>query len=72
MIPRPSKSFGRLLALMLLMTFTTAAGAVTQLQKEDACVHVVYKDLPILGEVSELAAKAALASRAQGKHQASH
>jgi len=49
-----------------------AAGAVTQLQKEDPRVRVVYKDLPILGEVSELAAKAALASRAQGKHQAFH
>ncbi len=49
-----------------------AAGAVTQLQKEDARVRIVYKDFPILGEASELAAKAALASRAQGKHQAFH
>ena len=49
-----------------------AAGAVTQLQKEDPRVRIVYKDLPILGEASELAAKAALASRAQGKHQAFH
>jgi protein-disulfide isomerase len=49
-----------------------AAGAVTQLQKEDARVRIVYKDLPILGEASELAAKAALASRAQGKHQVFH
>jgi protein-disulfide isomerase len=49
-----------------------AAGAVTQLQKDDPSVRVVYKDLPILGETSELAAKAALASRAQGKHQAFH
>jgi protein-disulfide isomerase len=49
-----------------------AAGAVTQLQKEDPRVRVVYKDLPILGEASELAAKAALASRAQGKHQTFH
>lgn len=48
------------------------AGAVTQLQKDDARVRVVYKDLPILGEASELAAKAALASRAQGKHQTFH
>jgi len=48
------------------------AGAVTQLQKEDTRVRIVYKDLPILGEASELAAKAALASRAQGKHQAFH
>jgi len=49
-----------------------AADAVTQLQKEDTRVRVVYKDFPILGEPSELAAKAALASKAQGKHQAFH
>jgi len=49
-----------------------AAGAVTQLQQEDPRVRVVYKDLPILGEASELAAKAALASNIQGKHQAFH
>jgi protein-disulfide isomerase len=48
------------------------AAAVTQLQKDDARVKVVYKDLPILGETSELAAKAALASKAQGKHQVFH
>ena len=49
-----------------------AASAVTELQKVDPRVRVVYKDLPILGEPSELAAKAALASQAQGKHQAFH
>jgi protein-disulfide isomerase len=49
-----------------------AASAVTQLQKDDPKVRVVYKDFPILGEPSEMAAKAALASRAQGKHQAFH
>lgn len=49
-----------------------AASAVTQLQQEDRRVRVVYKDLPILGGASELAAKAALASRAQGKHQIFH
>ena len=49
-----------------------AAGAVTQLQKEDTRVRVVYKDFPILGKSSELAAKAALASNAQGKHQVFH
>lgn len=49
-----------------------AAGAVTQLQKEDPRVRVVYKDFPILGEPSELAAKAALAANLQGKHQAFH
>jgi protein-disulfide isomerase len=49
-----------------------AASAVTELQKVDSRVRVVYKDLPILGEPSELAAKAALASQVQGKHQAFH
>ncbi len=49
-----------------------AADAVTQLQKDDPRVRVVYKDFPILGEASELAAKAALASVGQGKHQAFH
>lgn len=49
-----------------------AASAVTELQREDPRVRVVYKDFPILGEPSELAAKAALASQAQGKHQVFH
>ena len=49
-----------------------AASAVTELQKIDPRVRVVYKDFPILGEPSELAAKAALASQAQGKHQVFH
>lgn len=49
-----------------------AASAVTALQQEDPRVRVVYKDFPILGEPSELAAKAALASQAQGKHQVFH
>jgi protein-disulfide isomerase len=49
-----------------------AASSVTELQKEDPRVRVVYKDFPILGEPSELAAKAALASQAQGKHQVFH
>lgn len=49
-----------------------AASAVTQLQREDPRVRVVYKDFPILGEPSELAAKAALASQVQGKHQVFH
>ena len=48
------------------------AGAVTQLQKDDPNVRVVYKDYPILGEASVLAARAALASKAQGKHLAFH
>ena len=45
---------------------------MAQLQKEEPRVRVVYKDFPILGEASELATKAALASHAQGKHQAFH
>ncbi|MBH0189974.1 MAG: DsbA family protein [Nitrospira sp.] len=49
-----------------------AASAVTELQQVDPRVRVVYKDFPILGEPSELAAKAALASQAQGKHQVFH
>ena len=49
-----------------------AASAVTELQKIDPRVRVVYKDFPILGEPSVLAAKAALASQVQGKHQAFH
>ncbi|MCC6967099.1 MAG: DsbA family protein [Nitrospira sp.] len=49
-----------------------AASALTELQHLDAGVRVVYKDFPILGEPSELASKAALASHLQGKHQAFH
>jgi len=49
-----------------------AAGSVTQLQKDDARVRIVYKDFPILGADSVQAAKAALASRSQGQHQAFH
>ena len=49
-----------------------SAGAVTQIQKDDPRVRVIYKDFPILGEPSELAAKAALAANLQGKHQAFH
>ena len=49
-----------------------AAPSVTELQKVDPRVRVVYKDFPILGESSELAAKAALASQLQGKHQVFH
>ncbi|MDH4362065.1 MAG: thioredoxin domain-containing protein, partial [Nitrospirota bacterium] len=48
------------------------AGAVTQLQQDDPNVRIVYKDYPILGEASVLAARAALASKAQGKHVAFH
>jgi len=48
------------------------ATAVTQLQKDEPGVRVVYKDFPILGEVSVFGARAALAAREQGKHQAFH
>jgi len=48
------------------------ADTVTQLQQDDPNVRVVYKDYPILGEASVLAARAALASKAQGKHLAFH
>ena len=43
------------------------AGAVTQLQKDDSRVRVVYKDFPILGEASELSARL----RSPRKHRAS-
>jgi protein-disulfide isomerase len=48
------------------------ASAVTQLQKDEPGVRVVYKDFPILGEVSVFGARAALAAREQGKHQVFH
>ena len=38
----------------------------------DPGVRLVYKDLPILGEASKIAAFAALASRKQGKHAELH
>ena len=48
------------------------AGTVSQLQQDDPNVRVVYKDYPILGETSELASRAALASKIQGKHLVFH
>lgn len=48
------------------------AGTVTQLQKDEPGVRVVYKDFPILGAASVFASRAALAAQAQGKHQAFH
>jgi protein-disulfide isomerase len=38
----------------------------------DGKVKIVYKDIPILGEASKIAALAALASTKQGKHQPLH
>jgi len=48
------------------------APVVAQLQKDDPKVRVVYKDFAILGENSELAARAALASKAQPQNAAFH
>ena len=49
-----------------------AHAAVKSVVAADGKVKLVYKDLPILGEPSRIAALAALASRAQGKHLALH
>ena len=46
--------------------------AVKSVLAADGNVKIVYKDLPILGEASRIAALAALASTKQGKHQALH
>jgi protein-disulfide isomerase len=46
--------------------------AVKSVLASDAKVKLVYKDLPILGEASKVAAAAALASVRQGKHDAFH
>ncbi|NWG70641.1 MAG: DsbA family protein [Parvularculaceae bacterium] len=49
-----------------------AVGLVRDLTKTDPSVKVVFRELPILREESEYAAKAALAARAQGKYQELH
>ena len=46
--------------------------AVKSVTGADSKVKIIYKDLPILGEPSRIAALAALASMKQGKHQALH
>jgi protein-disulfide isomerase len=46
--------------------------AVKSMLASDGKVKLVIKDLPILGEPSRIAALAALAARAQGKHLAFH
>ena len=46
--------------------------AVKALLESDGKIKLVFKDLPILGEASRIAALAALASRAQHKHLAFH
>ena len=45
---------------------------VKKLTQEDPDVRIVYKQLPVLGPDSELAARASLAAFAQGKHAALH
>jgi protein-disulfide isomerase len=49
-----------------------AHSAVKSVLAADGKVRLVFKDLPILGEPSRIAALAALASRAQNKHLALH
>lgn len=49
-----------------------AHAAVKSVVAADGKVKLVYKDLPILGEASKIAAVAALASMKQGKHDAFH
>jgi protein-disulfide isomerase len=44
------------------------SAALKQLQKNDDRVRVIYKEWPILGEPSELASRAALASSKQGRY----
>ena len=47
-------------------------GELKKLLQADPDIRLVYKDLPILGPVSTLAARAALAAQKQGKHEAFH
>lgn len=49
-----------------------AASDVKALLAADSDVRVVYREWPILGEGSVLAARAALAARAQGKYEEMH
>lgn len=49
-----------------------AHAAVEAVLKADNKVKLVFKDLPILGEPSRIAALAALAARSQDKHRAMH
>jgi protein-disulfide isomerase len=48
------------------------AAAVKKLLEDDPNVRLVYKELPILGPDSALAARAALAAKGQGKYLALH
>lgn len=49
-----------------------SAPGLKRLLAEDQNLRVIYKEMPVLGEVAEFAAKAALASRAQNKYFAFH
>jgi protein-disulfide isomerase len=49
-----------------------AHASVKQVLASDGKIRLVFKDLPILGEPSRIAALAALAARAQNKHLALH
>lgn len=49
-----------------------AFAAVEAVMKADGKVKIIYKELPILGEASRIAAHAALASHKQGKYAAFH
>jgi protein-disulfide isomerase len=48
------------------------APTVTDLIEDDPNLRLVYKEFPILGPGSQFAARAALASRAQGKYSEFH
>ena len=53
--------------------YCRSAGQTLQaLLAADANVRVIYRELPILGEDSVIAARAALAAREQGKYEAFH
>lgn len=45
-----------------------AAPTVAELEEADASLRIVYKEFPVLGPASTFAARAALASRKQGKY----
>lgn len=47
-------------------------GALAQLLARDRKIRVVWRDWPILGEISLLAARAAIASQWQGRHRTFH
>ncbi|WP_068117883.1 DsbA family protein [Tropicimonas marinistellae] len=49
-----------------------AADEVKALMADDGNIRIVYREWPILGEGSVFAARAALASRSQGKYEAFH